>query len=49
MEYVVLDDLEERRLLDKGSVPRGTGAVICMRPDLSAVSAQNLIVPIWMI
>ena len=36
-------------VLDKGSVPRGTGAVICMRPDLSAVSAQNLIVPIWMI
>lgn len=36
-------------VLDKGSVPRGTGAVICMRSDLSAVSAQNLIVPIWMI
>lgn len=36
-------------VLDKGSVPRGTGAVICMRQDLSAVSTQNLIVPIWMI
>ena len=36
-------------VLDKGSVPRGTGAVICMRKDLSAVSAQNLIVPVWMI
>ena len=36
-------------VLDKGSVPRGTGAVICMRTNLSAVSAQNLIVPVWMI
>ncbi len=36
-------------VLDKGSVPRGTGAVICMRLDLSAISAQNLIVPVWMI
>lgn len=36
-------------VLDKGSVPRGTGAVICMRTDLSEVSAQNLIVPVWMI
>ena len=36
-------------VLDKGSVPRGFGAVICMRQDLSAVSAQNLIVPVWMI
>lgn len=36
-------------VLDKGSVPRGTGAVICMRPKLSAVSAENFIVPVWMI
>ena len=36
-------------VLDKGSVPRGTGAIICMRPELSAISAQNLIVPVWMI
>ena len=36
-------------VLDKGSVPRGTGAIICMRPELSAVNAQNLIIPIWMI
>ncbi len=36
-------------VLAKGNVPRGTGAVICMRQDLSVVSAQNLIVPIWMI
>lgn len=36
-------------ILDKGSVPRGTGAVLCMRPELSAINAQNYIIPIWMI
>ena len=36
-------------LLDKSSVQRGTGAILCMRPKLSAVDAENYIVPIWMI
>ena len=36
-------------ILDKGSVPHGTGAIICMRPELSAINSQNLIVPVWMI
>ncbi len=36
-------------LLDKGSVPRGAGAVLCMRPELSAVNSENYIIPIWMI
>ena len=36
-------------ILDKGSVPRGTGAILCMRPELSAINAENYIVPIWMI
>ena len=36
-------------LLDKASVPRGTGAILCMRPRLSAIDSENLIVPIWMI
>jgi len=36
-------------VLDKGSVPRGKGAILCMRPELSAVNADNYIVPIWMI
>ncbi len=36
-------------ILDKGSLPRGMGAILCMRPELSAVSGQNLIVPVWMI
>lgn len=37
------------RILDKGSVPRGNGAVICMRPELSGIDSQNFIVPIWLI
>ena len=36
-------------VLDKGSVPRGKGAILCMRPELSAVDADNYIIPIWMI
>lgn len=36
-------------ILDKGSVPKGKGAIICMRPELSAINSDNLIVPIWMI
>lgn len=36
-------------VLDKGTVPRGTGAVLCMRPELSAINSENFIVPIWMI
>ena len=37
------------RLLDRASVPRGKGAIICMRETLSAVDSDNYIVPIWMI
>ena len=37
------------KILDKGSVPRGKGAIICMRPEMSAVDYDNYIVPIWMI
>lgn len=36
-------------LLDKASVSRGTGAILCMRPTLSAINSENYIVPIWMI
>lgn len=35
--------------LDKASVPRGNGAILCMRPKLSAINSENFIVPIWMI
>lgn len=37
------------RILDQGSAPRGKGAILCMRPELSAVNSENFIVPIWMI
>lgn len=37
------------RILDHGSAPRGTGAILCMRPELSAIDAEHLIIPIWMI
>jgi predicted AAA+ superfamily ATPase len=37
------------KVLDKGSVSRGKGAVLCMKGKLSAIDGQNLIVPIWMI
>ena len=36
-------------ILEKGSVPKGKGAVMCMRPELSAINGDNFIVPIWMI
>lgn len=37
------------QLLNKASVPRGNGAVLCMRQALSAIDTENFIVPIWMI
>ena len=36
-------------LLDKSSTTRAKGAVICMKPGLSAIDRENYIVPIWMI
>lgn len=37
------------KVLDKSSTPRSKGAVICMKPELSAIDADNYIVPVWMI
>ena len=37
------------RLLDKGTVPRGAGAILCLRETLSAVDKSNFIIPIWMV
>lgn len=37
------------RILDQGSLKRGSGAVVCMKDTLSAMNADNFIVPIWMI
>ena len=36
-------------LLDKASLTRGKGAIICMRPSLGMVDRDNFIIPIWMI
>lgn len=36
-------------VLDRSSVPRSKGAVICMKPGLSAIDRDNYIVPVWMI
>ncbi|MBD5481097.1 MAG: ATP-binding protein [Lachnospiraceae bacterium] len=36
-------------LLDRASVPRSKGAVICMKPELGAIDRDNYIVPVWMI
>ena len=37
------------KILDKASVPKGTGAILCLREELSAINRENLIIPIWMI
>ncbi len=36
-------------LLDRTSVPRGQGAVLCMRPELGALDRKNAAVPVWMV
>ena len=37
------------KVLDKASVPRGVGAILCMRQELSAIDRSAFVVPIWMI
>lgn len=37
------------KLLDKSSAKRSKGAVVCMKPELSAIDKENYIVPVWMI
>ncbi len=37
------------KLLDKGSIPRGTGAILCLREELSAIDKNTFIVPIRLI
>lgn len=36
-------------LLDKASVPRGKGAVVCMKPKVGVIDRENYIVPVWTI
>lgn len=37
------------RILDKGSLPRGVGAILCLKEELSAIDRKTYIVPVWMI
>ena len=37
------------KVLDKASIPRGTGAIVCLREEFSAIDRQHLIMPVWMI
>ncbi len=37
------------KALDNASVARGPGAILCMKPELSALDKDNLIVPLWLI
>ena len=37
------------KVLDKASIPKGTGAVICTRRELSALDKGTMIVPVWAI
>ncbi len=36
-------------VLNKPSISRGKGAVICMKEELSAFNSDNFIIPVWMI
>lgn len=36
-------------VLDRATIPRGSGAIICLRPELSAVDSNNFIIPVWYI
>lgn len=35
--------------LDRASVPRDKGVVICMKPGIGAIDRENYIVPVWLI
>lgn len=37
------------KVLDRGSLPRGSGAVICMRPELTAIDQNHFLIPVWLL
>ena len=43
------DMIKNFELLDRSSTPRSKGAIVCMKPALSAIDRENYIVPVWMI
>ena len=49
LEKVVKEVTKVFVLLDRASVPRDKGAIICMKPELGAIDRDNYIVPVWMI
>lgn len=36
-------------LLDRASMQRSKGAVICMKPQISVIDRENYVVPVWVI
>ena len=36
-------------VLDKNTLPRGTGGILCPRQEISAIDGSTLIIPIWLI
>ena len=36
-------------LLDKASVPRGKGAIVCLKPSVGAIDRDNYIIPVWVL
>lgn len=36
-------------LIDRSSVPRGKGAIICMKQTVGVFDRDNYIVPVWVI
>jgi len=37
------------KVLDKASIPRGMGAIICIKREMSAIDRKTAIVPVWTI
>lgn len=35
------------KILDKRLLPRGKGAIICLKQELSAIDSDNFIIPVW--
>jgi len=42
-------DVKKYELLDKASLPRGTGGIICMHKGVSFIDRQNIIIPAYLL
>lgn len=36
-------------LIDKSGTPRSKGAVVCLKPELTAIDRENYVVPVWLL